>query len=133
MCILLNINSNILSNHYIQYYVMNFFRAKASPSKQATVAFPGLNYDITRFASIFRVGNGYCGINIEKNTFRTGQFNQKPDKSVGFLKKANRFIGFLVKYIYISQQSILKQGFQKTHFPTVLEVENFFPVDLANF
>ena len=46
---------------------MNFFRAKASPSKQATVAFPGLNYDITRFASIFRVGNGYCGINIEKN------------------------------------------------------------------
>ena len=36
-------------------------------------------------------------------------------------------------YIYISQQSILKQGFQKTHFPTVLEVENFFAVDLANF
>ena len=25
----------------------------------------------------------------------------------------------------ISQQSILKQGFQKTHFPTVLEVEFF--------
>ena len=60
MCILLNINSNILSN----------------PSKQATVAFPGLNYDITRFASIFRVGNGYCGINIEKNTFRPGQESQ---------------------------------------------------------
>ena len=35
--------------------------------------------------------------------------------------------------IYISQQSILKQGFQKTHFPMVLEVENFFAVDLANF
>ena len=67
MCILLNINSNILSN----------------PSKQATVAFPGLNYDITRFASIFRVGNGYCGINIEKTRFA-------PDK------KANRSIGFLV-------------------------------------
>ena len=33
----------------------------------------------------------------------------------------------------ISQQSILKQGFQKTHFPIVLEVENFFAVDLANF
>ena len=33
----------------------------------------------------------------------------------------------------ISQQSILKQGFQKTHFPTVLEVEIFFAVDLANF
>ena len=32
-----------------------------------------------------------------------------------------------------SQQSILKQGFQKTHFPTVLKVENFFAVDLANF
>ena len=76
MCILLNINSNILSNHYIQYYVMIFFRAKASPSKQATVAFPGLNYDITRFASIVRVGNGYCGINIEKNTFRPGQESQ---------------------------------------------------------
>ena len=76
MCILLNINSNILSNHYIQYYVMHFFRAKASLSKQATVAFPGLNYDITRFASIFRVGNGYCGINIEKNTFRPGQESQ---------------------------------------------------------
>ena len=28
-------------------------------------------------------------------------------------------------YIYISQQSILKQGFQKTHFPTVLEVKIF--------
>ena len=66
---------------------MNFFRAKASPSKQATVAFPGLNYDITRFASIFRVGNGYCGINIEKTRFA-------PDK------KANRSIGFLVIYIY---------------------------------
>ena len=38
-------------------------RAKASPLnlKQATVAFPGLNDDITRFARIFRVG--YCGIN----------------------------------------------------------------------
>ena len=36
-------------------------------------------------------------------------------------------------YIYISQQSILKQGFQKTHFPTVFEVENFFAVDLVNF
>ena len=33
----------------------------------------------------------------------------------------------------ISQQSILKQGFQKTHFPMVLEVEIFFAVDLANF
>ena len=37
------------------------------------------------------------------------------------------------EYRYISQQSILKQGFQKTHFPTVLEVEIFFAVDLANF
>ena len=36
-------------------------------------------------------------------------------------------------YIYISQQSILKQGFQKTHFPIVLEVEKNFAVDLANF
>ena len=36
-------------------------------------------------------------------------------------------------YIYISQQSILKQGFQKTHFPMVLEVEKMFAVDLANF
>ena len=36
-------------------------------------------------------------------------------------------------YRYISQQSILKQGFQKTHFPMVLEVEIFFAVDLANF
>ena len=35
--------------------------------------------------------------------------------------------------IYISQQSIWKQGFQKTHFPTVLDVEIFFAVDLANF
>ena len=41
--------------------------------------------------------------------------------------------GYPYIYIYISQQSILKQGFQKTHFPTVLEVENFFAVDLANF
>ena len=77
---------------------MNFFRAKASPSKQATVAFPGLNYDITRFASIFRVGNGYCGINIEKTRFA-------PDK------KANRSIGFLVKYIYISIYSGNIQSF----------------------
>ena len=66
---------------------MIFFRAKPSPSKQATVAFPGLNYDITRFASIFRVGNGYCGINIDKKT------RFAPDK------KANRSIGFLVKYL----------------------------------
>ena len=36
-------------------------------------------------------------------------------------------------YRYISQQSILKQGFQKTHFLMILEVENFFAVDLANF
>ena len=55
---------------------------KASPSKQVTVAFPGLNYDITRFARIFRVGNGYCGINIEKIRFapRTG----KPTDLSGF-------------------------------------------------
>ena len=77
---------------------MNFFRAKASPSKQATVAFPGLNYDITRFASIFRVGNGYCGINIEKTRFA-------PDK------KANRSIGFLVKYIYIPHSNFAKVTF----------------------
>ena len=36
-------------------------------------------------------------------------------------------------YRYISQQSILKQGFQKTHFPIVLEVEKIFAIDLANF
>ena len=35
--------------------------------------------------------------------------------------------------IYISQQSILKQGFQKTLFPMILEVEKMFAVDLANF
>ena len=75
MCNLLTVNSNILSYHYIQYYVMIFFEQNRS-SKQATVAFPGLNYDITRFASIFRVGNGYCGVNIEKNTFRPGQESQ---------------------------------------------------------
>ena len=33
----------------------------------------------------------------------------------------------------ISQQSILKQGFQKTHFPIVLKLETFFALDLANF
>ena len=33
----------------------------------------------------------------------------------------------------ISRQSILKQGFQKTHFPIVLQVEKNFAVDLANF
>ena len=38
-------------------------------------------------------------------------------------------------YRYISQQSIIKQGFQKTHFPMVLEVEveKNFAVDLTNF
>ena len=67
-----------------------FFRAKASPSKQATVAFPGLNYDITRFASIVRVGNGYCGINIEK--IEVSPRTRKPTDLSGF---------WLNIYIYI--------------------------------
>ena len=42
-------------------------RAKPSPSKQATVAFPGLNYDITRFARILRGGgaNGYFFVKLD--------------------------------------------------------------------
>ena len=33
MCILLTINSNILSNHYIQYYVMKNSSSKTVPVK----------------------------------------------------------------------------------------------------
>ena len=51
---------------------------------------------------------------------------------VGFGGREGALASALI-YRYISQQSILKQGFQKTHFPTVLEVEIFFAVDLANF
>ena len=46
---------------------------KASQSKQATVAFPGSNYDITRFARIFRVG--YCSMNREKTTLNISSFD----------------------------------------------------------
>ena len=50
-----------------------------------------------------------------------------------FLEEA-LFLGVMVRFggregalasALISQQSILKQGFQKTHFPMVLEVEFF--------
>ena len=37
-----------------------------------------------------------------------------------------------VMYIYISRQSVVKQGFQKTHFPMILELETFFAIDLVN-
>ena len=47
-------------------------RAKASPSKRATVASRGLNYDMIRFARSFWVG--YCGMNREKTMFRPGQY-----------------------------------------------------------
>ena len=35
--------------------------------------------------------------------------------------------------MYISPQSILKQGFQKTNFPMLLKLKTFFAVDLGNF
>ena len=38
-----------------KYYAIKNALSKSVPSKQATVAFPGLNYDITHFASFFRV------------------------------------------------------------------------------
>ena len=53
-------------------------------------------------------------------------------KKIKKLKIFGTISGALARFL-ISQQSILKQGFQKTHFPTVLEVEIFFAVDLANF
>ena len=53
---------------------------------------------------------------------------KKKKEALGPCQGPNMYID-----IYISQQSILKQGFQKTHFPIVLEAENFFAVDLANF
>ena len=40
---------------------------------------------------------------------------------------------YIYRYIYISQQSILKPRFHKTHFPMVLKLETFFAVDFANF
>ena len=80
---------------------MIFFRAKASPSKQATVAFPGLNYDITRFASIFRVGNGYCGINIEKK--HVSPRTRKPTDLSGFW--LNIYI-YIYRYIYIYHSNL---------------------------
>ena len=79
--------------------------------------------------------NGYIyspGKKIEKIKKKS-----KKSKKLKKIKNArNNFWGpcqVLNIYRYISQQSILKQGFQKTHFPIVLEVEIFFAVDLANF
>ena len=34
--------------------------------------------------------------------------------------------------IYTSRQSVVKQGFQKTHFPILLKLETFFTIDLVN-
>ena len=34
--------------------------------------------------------------------------------------------------IYTSRQSVVKQGFQKTHFLMILELETFFAIDLVN-
>ena len=34
--------------------------------------------------------------------------------------------------MYISRQSVVRQGFQKTHFPMILELEIFFAIDLVN-
>ena len=53
-----------------------------------------------------------------------------------FKKPLNNFWGpcqVLNNNIHVSRQSILKQGFQKTHFPMVLTLETSFAVDLANF
>ena len=74
--------------------------------------------------------NGYIyspGKKIEK--FKK---NRKFLKKIKKLKIFETISGALARSL-ISQQFILKQGFQKTHFPTVLEVEIFFAVDLANF
>ena len=35
-------------------------------------------------------------------------------------------------YIYTSRQSVVKQGFQKTHFPIILKPETFFTIGLVN-
>ena len=57
----------------------------------------------------------------------------KKSKKIEKIKNARNIFWGPCQVLNISQQSILKQGFQKTHFPTVLEVEFFFAVDLANF
>ena len=72
--------------------------------------------------------NGY--IYSPGKKFEKIKKNQKKFKKIKNLQ--SNFWG-PCQVLNISQQSILKQGFQKTHFPTVLEVENFFAVDLANF
>ena len=63
-----------------------------------------------------------------------GPWQKKKKKKKKNTQKIKRGAGPLPwpECIY-TQQSILKQGFQKTHFPMVLEVEKFFAVDLANF
>ena len=37
-----------------------------------------------------------------------------------------------VIYIYVSRQSVVKQGFQKTHFSLLLKLEIFFAIGLVN-
>ena len=37
----------------------------------------------------------------------------------------------IYSYTYTSRQSVVKQGYQKTHFPILLKLETFFAVDLV--
>ena len=63
----------------------------------------------------------------QKKSKKSTTKNRKNKKKLKKIKNdRNNFWGpCQVLNRYISQQSILKQGFQKTHFPTVLEVEFF--------
>ena len=74
---------------------------------------------------------------LARSLIQSWQKYRKNQKNIEKIKKPRKnFWGpcqVLNIYRYISQQSILKQRFQKTHFQMVLEVEIFFAVDLANF
>ena len=48
------------------------------------VAFPGLNYDITRFARIFRVGNGYWVLWYKYRKKHVSPRTRKPTDLSGF-------------------------------------------------
>ena len=58
---------------------------------------------------------------------------QTPECSIQLTGKASipEYICMYV-YIYVSRQSVVKQGFQKTHFPLLLKLEIFFAIGLVN-
>ena len=76
-------------------------------------------------------------IELENRDFRKSLYFYTVDAGKNGLRGASYIVdagknglrAFVSALIYISRQSVLKQGFQKTHFPMLVKLETLFAVD----